>query len=242
MKSPAFSPWGGLSVEVDELVEGDGDGCCAATKPAVTIKTKANPMIRIDIFCLVLIAQSHSFFRRSLARRCVNSLTEKDGTRSGTVNFDMAVCAIGVLRVLVVLWSSRLLRAHAMRDAVTRQTELRHATRSQQTWIRRTVRRMTGDAPFGFHRSMLVNKRPLLVRVTLNTRGVEARRQPGLFKLKSAVRVVTIAALHRAFQHLVMERQLKLVLDFTVTAQAELRLTGGQQLNAGYAGLLSIRP
>jgi len=43
----------------------------------------------------------------------------------------MAIRAIRVLRVQVVLRTSRLVRADTVRDAVTRQTELRNAARSQ---------------------------------------------------------------------------------------------------------------
>jgi hypothetical protein len=73
---------------------------------------------------------------------------------------------------------------------------------------------------------MLVNKRTLLVYVTLKASRIYARGKPRLFQFKTAVRIVAIAALHGAFQHLVMEGQLKLVLRFTVTAQTELRFAG----------------
>ena len=85
------------------------------------------------------------------------------------------------------------------------------------------MRRVTRDAAIGLDGSMLVNERTLLVGVTLDASGVGAGRQSGLFEFETAVRIVTIAALHRAFQHLVMERQVELVLCFAVTTQAELR-------------------
>ena len=44
----------------------------------------------------------------------------------------MAIRAVRVLRVLVMLWTSRLFRANTMRNAVTRQTELPDTTRNQQ--------------------------------------------------------------------------------------------------------------
>ena len=40
------------------------------------------------------------------------------------------------------------------------------------------------------------------------------------------MRIVTVAALHSAFENLVVERQIELMLDFGVTAQAKLRLAG----------------
>ena len=102
------------------------------------------------------------------------------------------------------------------------------------------MRRVTRDAPIRLHRRMLVNKRPLLVRMTLDAGRIGARRQPGLLQFETAVRIVTIAALHRAFQHLVMKRQIELVLRLTMTAQTKLRLTGFQQLQIGEARLLRV--
>ena len=89
---------------------------------------------------------------------------------------------------------------------------------------------MTGDATISLDRCMLVNKRSLLVRVTLDASCVGSGRQSGLFEFKTAVRIVTIAALHRAFEHLVMERQIKLVLRLAMTTEAELRFAVLKQL------------
>ena len=50
------------------------------------------------------------------------SSTEKDGARTRAVDLDVAVRAISVLRVQVVLWTSRLVRADTVRDAMTRET------------------------------------------------------------------------------------------------------------------------
>ena len=87
---------------------------------------------------------------------------------------------------------------------------------------------------------MFVNKRTLLVYVTLNASRIGARCQPRLFQLKTTVRIVAIAALHRAFQHLVVEGQLKLVLCLTVTAHTELRLARLEKLHTCDARLLSV--
>ena len=91
------------------------------------------------------------------------------------------------------------------------------------------MRRMTGDTPVSLDRSMFVDKRTLLVRVTLDTSRVGTGRQPRLLEFKTAVRIVTIAALHRSFQHFVMERQIELVLGFTMTTQTKLRFAVPQQ-------------
>lgn len=60
------------------------------------------------------------------------------------------------MRVEGVLWTGRLIRADAVRRDMTGQTELCNTTRDQQSWIRRAVRGMTGNATFGLNRRMLV--------------------------------------------------------------------------------------
>ena len=102
------------------------------------------------------------------------------------------------------------------------------------------MRRVTCDAPVSLDRSVLVNKRTLLVYVTLDASSIGACRQSGLLELKSAVRIVTIAALHCAFKHLVMEREVELVFGLAVTTQAKLWLTLFEQLQIRYAWLLCV--
>jgi len=132
----------------------------------------------------------------------------------------MTVRTVRVLRVQVVLRTSGLIRADTMRHAVTSQTELRYATRRQQARIGRTMRRMTRNAALGLDGSMFVNKWSLLVYVTLDAGCVRAGRKSSLLEFEAAVRIVAIAALHRTFQHLVMERQLELVFDLAMTTHA----------------------
>ena len=82
---------------------------------------------------------------------------------------------------------------------------------------------MTGYASISFNRRVLVNKWPLLVCVTLDASGIGSGRQSRLFELKTAVRIVAIATLHRAFEHFVMERQIELVLRLAMTTETKLR-------------------
>ena len=170
----------------------------------------------------------------------LRSLTEKDRTRPRSVDLNMTVRAVRVLRVQVMLRTSGLLRSHTMGHAVTGQTELSDAARDQQTRIRRTVRCMTSDAAVSLYWSMLVNKRPLLVCVTLDTGGVRAGCESRLLELETTVRIVAIAALHRAFQYFVMEGQVKLVLGFAVTTHAKLRFAVPEQFQICETGLLRV--
>ena len=51
------------------------------------------------------------------------------------VNLDVTRRAVGVLRVLIVLWSSRLNGSDVMRHAMTRQTKLVNRAESQEPRI-----------------------------------------------------------------------------------------------------------
>jgi hypothetical protein len=78
---------------------------------------------------------------------------------------------------------------------------------------------------------MFVNKGTLLVSMTFDTSRIHSSCESRLFEFKAPVRIMTITALHGAFENLVMERQVKLVLYFTVSAQAKLRLADFQQFH-----------
>jgi hypothetical protein len=80
----------------------------------------------------------------------------------------------------------------------------------------------------------------LLICVTLDASCVRAGRQSCLLKLETAVRIMAIAAFHGAFQHLVVERQIKLVLGVTMTTNAKLRFARSEQTQIREAGLLRI--
>src|SRR5262245_16419815 len=83
---------------------------------------------------------------------------------------------------------------------------------------------MTNRAAFDFCRRVLEHERPLLVGVAFHASGVCAGVKPRLFQLKSAMRIVTVAALHRAFKHAVMKRLSELRLRLVVAGHTKLRL------------------
>ena len=80
--------------------------------------------------------------------------------------------------------------------------------------------RMTSHATFRLHRRVFVSKRTLLVSVTLDASGVAAGGKSGLLEFKTAMRVVAITTLHRAFENLMMERHIKRGLNLTMTTRA----------------------
>ena len=142
------------------------------------------------------------------------------------MNLDVAIRATRILRILVMCWPSRLLGSHAVVHAVARQTELVHTTEFQESWIRRAVRRVTGNTAVRLERRVLVSERSLLVGMALDAGRICARRQSCLFELETAVGVMTIAAFHRTFEDLVMKWFVEVGFDFVVAADAELRLAG----------------
>ena len=102
------------------------------------------------------------------------------------------------------------------------------------------MRRVTGNAALGFDRSMFKDEWSLLVCVTLDASRVRAGRQSGLFKFETAVRVVAIAALHCAFQHFVVERQIELVPGLGMTTETKLRLAVSEQFKIGDTWFLCV--
>jgi hypothetical protein len=75
-------------------------------------------------------------------------------------------------------------------------------------------------------RGVLEDEWTLFVRVALDAYRVRARGKTSLLQLKSAMRVMTIAAFHSAFRNSVMERKWKLLFHLAVTLEAELGLRG----------------
>ena len=147
------------------------------------------------------------------------------------VNLDVTRRAVGVLRVLIVLWSSRLNGSDVMRHAVTGQTELINCAESQQPWISRAVRCMAGHAAFSFQRGVFVSEGTLLVCVTFNASCISAGGQARLFEFETAMRVMTIAATHRTFHDFVMEGHGERRFHFAVATEAKLRVAHFQHFD-----------
>ena len=135
----------------------------------------------------------------------MNNSSEENGACMRPVNLHVTGRTICILRVLIMLRTRRFNRSNVMRYAVASQTQLINGAVSQQARIRRSMWRVAGRTAFGFDRCMLISKRPLFVRVTLDTGSIATGRQARLFCLKTAVRIVAIATAHGAFQHFVVE-------------------------------------
>ena len=99
---------------------------------------------------------------------------------------------------------------------------------------------MTRNTSFVFHGRMFISKWSLLIRVTLNTWSVAAGGETRLFQLKPSMRVVTIATLHCAFEHLVMKWPAELGLRLAVATDTELWLARTQHVCGQQIGISSL--
>ena len=87
---------------------------------------------------------------------------------------------------------------------------------------------MTGGAAFELERAVFEHERSLLVAVALDASGIGANRKLRLLLLESAMRIVAIAALHRAFENFMVKGLAELSFRFVVAGHAKLRLVCGK--------------
>lgn len=136
------------------------------------------------------------------------------------MDLHVTISAVGILSILVVLRPGRLFSSYPVRGTVARQAKLPNPAGDQQAWIGGTVGRMARNAAFRLDGRVLIDERALFIGVTLDTSRVSTCCQPCLFKFEAAMRIVTIAATHRAFQDLMVKRKIKLMLHFRMATQA----------------------
>ena len=91
------------------------------------------------------------------------------------------------------------------------------------------MRGVTSRAPFGFQRSVLIGKRSLFIRMTLNTRRIGPSSEACLLEFKATMRIMAVATFHRAFEYFVMEWLIKVGLNFGMAANAQLWLAKFQK-------------
>jgi len=110
---------------------------------------------------------------------------------------------------------------------VAERVDRRHI---QQSRVLRTVRSVAPRAAFRLHRSVLVHKGPARLRVAFRADPILIGGGLQVVRLEGAVRIVAIAAAHRAFIHRMMERHFESGLLIAVALEAELGLFGHQQV------------
>ena len=128
---------------------------------------------------------------------------------------------VPVVGLIVESWCSWKIRIADR--TMTFQTRLSDRAAIQHFRIARSVRSMASCAALGLERGVFISERPLLIAVALDAVGVGAYSKFDLLCLKTSVGVVTIAAFHRAFEHLMMERLAELRFRFRMAAHTKLR-------------------
>ena len=135
----------------------------------------------------------------------------------------MAQSASLILLCLIVeSWRCRCPSIH--RQGVALETEEIHLAALQQAGIRRTMRRMARCTAFGFHHRVFVNERTGFVGVAFEANRVLCCRRAQLPRQISAVRIVTVIALHETFVHTVMKCLRELLLCLQMATVTKLRL------------------
>lgn len=169
------------------------------------------------------------------------ALAEEEIMRIRTVYRRVTRCAVANSLLRQIMKPGRIGCAFAalaqyqlVRVGMALDAELENAASREQLGVVRTVRRVTDRAAFNLDGRMFEYEWPLLVGMTLGTGRIGAGSQPLLFGFKSAMRVVTIAALHNTFQDLVPEGHCELRFLFRVAFEAKLRLAVFQLLENGH--------
>jgi len=149
------------------------------------------------------------------------------------MNFDVAGGAVleSGCRLIMERWSPG--STHRARIGMALKTKDPHFVPLEQLGVVRAMRSVANHTSFHAQGGMLKHKRALLFGMALQARDIGTRRQSHLLELKPAMRVVTVTALHGAFQDLVPERRIELRFDLIMTREAEHRLLLDQHLLGG---------
>ena len=105
------------------------------------------------------------------------------------------------------------------------------------------MRRVASCAAFDLHRFVLVNKRTRFVLVACKANLILRRCSAQLTRLETAMRIVTIRALHQAFVYAVMERPFELLFFIEMAGVAKIRLLHLQKVLAflGMVRIMAVR-
>src|SRR3954470_15209306 len=147
------------------------------------------------------------------------------------MNSRMAYRTLLVTNLGLVMKARSLRREFLGNTGVAFKAKLPDRRSFQHLCVRRAVRYVANGTTLEFQRSMFENERSLFIRVTFYARGIGADRELGLLGFKTAVSVMTIAALHRTFHYFVMVRFLKLGFDLVVAAETKLRFACTQHFS-----------
>ena len=158
------------------------------------------------------------------------------------VNPDVTGRTILVSHRRLVVEVGQVGRVYPVRVAVALKAELARLAADKHARVARAVRLVAGRAAFQAQRRVLVNERPLLVRVTSDASRVRADGEARLALLEAAVRVVAIAAPHSPFEHAMVKGQCELRALLRVAIETQLRLAQTQHARRGRIRVLPRSP
>ncbi len=156
-----------------------------------------------------------------------------------TVNRDVAKGA-RLEETCLVVEGRRAGSAAEARRRVALQAEQVHVAHFQHVRIGAAMDDMARLASVRFYRRMLVNKRPMLVGMTLETNLILRGGQTNLLCQFRAVGIVAVAALNQAFVDPMMKRHGELRLLLKVARIAHLRLGLRQQELLGFGVMRGV--
>ena len=140
------------------------------------------------------------------------------------MNLHVARGAVLVAGLFEIVEVGRVRRRGLVRVRMTLDAELCDSGPPEQPRIRGTVRFVTSRTALDLRGRVLEHEWSLLVRVTLYARLFGAGGEAHLLLLESSMLIVTIRALHGAFEYAVMEGLQKLRSGLAMTGNTELWL------------------
>ena len=120
---------------------------------------------------------------------------------------------------------------------VAQRVDIRHI---QEPCVLRSVRSVTSEAAFSFHRGVLIDKWSARFCVAFCADRILIGGGLQVVVPECTVRVVTVAAFDQLFIHLVVKRHVELRLYVRVALEAELRLRRLQQVGLGVARVYAM--
>ena len=151
------------------------------------------------------------------------SLLKEELVKIGAVNLDVAHGARLIFLALVVERGQPRHTA-VLCNRVAFKAEEIHLTAFEQTRISGPVRTMTGNTTLGLDGPVLKREGPRLIGMALEADLVLRGSRPQLLGQETAVRIMTIAALHQPLFNTMSKRPVKLLFLVGMAAVTKIRL------------------
>ena len=166
----------------------------------------------------------------------LRGLLEEVLVEVGSMNLSVTQCAGLELGSLAMKLRCPGRRAEAGRGMAL-QAEKIDVTQLQQMRVRGSVGGMAGLASLRLHRIVLKYEGPLLVHMAGKANSVLGSGSAQLPGLEGAMRIMTVAAFHKALVDAVVKRHIELRFGLKMAGVTKLRL-GAHQLKLGAFGMV----